>query len=226
MIGAAARRRTARRRSSAAALAARFDAANDRVSYSASSPPATFTLLGWAYNSVDQDTFATFARLHAAAGATTVGTFATDGDGTTGPGYFTAGGSIVQATGLQVGVWRKVAFTRSGSDGQALCAAVGGATEVDTGTVSSTAPTGITLGGRSPGDASEWWNGRLAYVRLWAAVLSQAEVEAEWASRTAVRTADLWAHWPLQSDLLDDSGNGRHLVAGTSAVSYEDGPPI
>jgi hypothetical protein len=209
-------------------VAVRFDAASDRVSYTASNPPATFTVVMWAYNAVDQNTNATFARLHASSGATTVATFATDSDGTSGPGYFTGGGSIVQATGCPVGAWRKLAFSRTGSSGAAYVAAVGGGTEVDTGTVSSGTPDGLTLAGRSAGDNTEWFNGRLAYVRVWSVVLSQAEIEAEWASTTPVRTSGLWADWPLtvHTDLTDHSGNGRNLVAGTTSTTTEDGPPI
>lgn len=209
-------------------MAVRFDAASDRVSYTASAPPVTFTITFWAHNSVDQNTNATFARLHASSGGSTAATFATDSDGTSGPGYFTAGGSIVQATGCPVGVWRKIAYSRTGSSGGAYVAAVGGVTEVDTGTVGTVTPDGITLGGRSSGDATEWFNGRLAYVRVWSAVLSQSEIEAEWASTTPVRTSGLWAHWPLSvhTDLTDHSGNGRNLVAGTTATTTEAGPPL
>lgn len=213
-------------------MAVRFDAATDRVSYSASNPPAPsagMTITAWAYLSADQNNNTTFARLHAASGGSTVGTFATSSDGTSGPNYFSTGGSVTNATGFVVGAWRKVAWSASGTTGKSYVATVGGATEVDSGTVATgTAPTGITLGGRSAGDSTEWLNGRLAYVRVWSAELSQAEIEAEWASTVPVRTANLWADWPLSvhTDLTDHSGNGRNLVAGSTATTTEDGPPI
>lgn len=213
-------------------MAIRFDAASDRISYSGSNPPdpaSGFTILGWAMVVVDNNDNSTLARLHASSGGSTSANIATDSDGTTGPNYFTGGGSISSSTGLPVGQWRKWAATCTGTNGNLYASTVAGPTEADSGTVSGAAtPTGITLGGRSSGDSSEWFNGRLAYVRLYSAVLSQSEIEAEWASATSVRTSNLWAHWPLTtaSDLNDASGNGRHLVAGTTSVTTEDGPPI
>lgn len=205
-------------------MAVRFDVATDRISLTAALP-TTFTITGWIYLSVDRDDFATWCRLWDA-GASTVATWSTDFDGTTGPGYFTGAGSITNATNLIVGEWRKVAITRTGSSGQSLVATVGGGTEVDSGTVGTGTPAGITLGGRGPADGNEWWNGRNAYFRVWSSVLTQAQIEAEWASAAPVITSGLWADWPLPTaaDLTDHSGNGRDLVAGSTAVTTEDGP--
>jgi hypothetical protein len=212
-------------------MAVRFDAATDRISFSGTvpDPSSGFTLLGWAYVSVDRDDFSTMARVHASSGASTTATFATGSEGLGGPGYFTAGGSVTNATGFAVGSWRKVAISCTGTTGKCYVATDGGATEVDSGTVGGAAsPTGITLGGRSPVDGAEWWNGRLAYWRLYSAELTQTEIETEWASATPVRTENLWADWPLSThtDLTDHSGNGRNLSAGSTATTTEDGPPL
>ncbi len=207
-------------------MAIRFDAATDRVTYSASSPPSpatALTITAWAFISVDRDDFSTFARLHS--GATTVLTWATSSDGTSGPNYFTGGGTVTNATGFAVGAWRKIAITCSGTTANSYIATPTGTTEVDSGTVSTSAPTGITLGGRSSTDGTEWLNGRLAMVRVWSSVHTQAQIEAEWASVAPVITANLWADWPLTSDLTDHSGNGRSLTAGSTATSTEDNPP-
>lgn len=209
-------------------MAVRFDAASDRVSFAGTlpDPSAGFTLTAWALVAVSTGTFATMARLH---NPGTVITCATGGSGLTGPGYYTTGGSVENALGFAVGAWRQVAISCTGTTGRICVAAPGGPTEVDTGTVSdTTAPTGITLGGRGPADAAEWWNGRLAHVRLWAVELTLAQIEAEWASPTPVVTGGLWADWPLSTaaDLTDHSGNGRHLTAGSTAVTTEDGPPL
>lgn len=212
-------------------MATRFDTATDRISVAATLPdPATaITVAGWAYVAVDTGTNATLCRIHATSGAATTVTFATNGGAPAGVGYFTAGGSIVSSTQSPVGAWRQVAFTCAGTAGNVYVAAPGGVTDHDSGTVGGTAaPTGLTLGGRSPVDGSEWFNGRLAYWRVWSAVLSQAEIEAEWASAVPIRTANLWADWPLEThtDLTDHSGNGRHLVAGSTATTTEDGPSL
>lgn len=212
-------------------MAVRFDAATDRISLAATipDPSAGFTLLGWAYVSVDRDDFSTMARVHASSGASTTVTFATGSEGLGGPGYFTGGGSVTNATGFTVGAWRKVAISCTGTTGRCYVATDGGSTEADSGTVGGAAsPTGITLGGRSPVDGAEWFNGRLAYWRLYSAELTQAEIETEWASATPVRTSNLWADWPLEvhTDLTDHSGNGRNLSAGSTATTTEDGPPV
>lgn len=212
-------------------MAVRFDQASDRVTYAGALPnPADgFTLVAWAYASVDTNTNATLARLHVVAGDSTSATLATDVDGLGGPGYFTAGGSVLNTLGLVLGGWRRLAWTRLGTSGTVYAAPDVGATTVTSGTVGGAAnPTAITLGGRSVADGSEEFNGRLAYVRLFSTRLSQVQVETEWTSTVPVATGSLFADWPLAtaSDLTDHSGNGRHLVAGSTAVTTEDGPPV
>ncbi|MEU8756215.1 LamG-like jellyroll fold domain-containing protein [Streptomyces chartreusis] len=211
-------------------MSTRFDAAGDRISFAGTmfAVGSGFTITAWAWVSVDTDTFATIGRLHASSGATTVVTWATGGDGLSGPNYFTGGGTVTNATNLAVGAWRKIALTCSGTTGRSYIATVGGATEVDSGTVSVGTPDALTLGGRAQADSSEPFNGRLAYVRVWTAELNQTQIEAEWASTTPVVTSGLWADWPLtdSTDLTDHSGNGRNLSAGTTAVSTEDNPPL
>ncbi|MFL1903084.1 LamG-like jellyroll fold domain-containing protein [Streptomyces tauricus] len=211
-------------------MSTRFDAASDRVSFAGSmfAVGAGFTITAWAYTSVDTDANSTFARLHASSGGSTIATWATGSDGLSGPNYFTGGGSVTNATNMAVGAWRKIAISCSGTTGRSYVATVGGATEADSGTVAVGTPDGLTLGGRAPGDSSEPFNGRLAYVRVWTAELTQTQIEAEWASPAPVRTANLWADWPLTdaTDLTDHSGNGRNLTAGTTAVTTEADPPL
>lgn len=211
-------------------MSTRFDAASDRISFAGPmfAVGSGFTITAWAYVSVDTDANSTFARLHASSGGSTVATWATGSDGLSGPNYFTGGGSVTNSTNMAVGAWRKIAISCSGTTGRSYVAPVGGATEVDSGAVAVGTPDGLTLGGRGPADSSEPFNGRLAYVRVWTAELSQAQIEAEWASATVVRTANLWANWPLtdSTNLTDQSGNGRNLTAGTTAVSTEADPPL
>lgn len=211
-------------------MSTRFDAAGDRISFAGTmfAVGSGFTITAWAWVSVDTNTNATFARLHASSGGSTVATWATDSDGLAGPNYFTGGGSVTNATNMAVGAWRKIAISCSGTTGKSYVNTIGGTTEADSGTVGVGTPDGITLGGRAPGDSSEPFNGRLAYVRVWTAELTQVQIEAEWASSTPVITSGLWASWPLtdSTDLTDHSGNGRNLTAGTTAVSTEADPPL
>ena len=210
-------------------MSTRFDAASDRISFAGSmfAVGSGFTMTAWAWVSVDTDANSTFARLHASSGGSTIATWATGSDGLSGPNYFTGGGSVSNATNMAVGAWRKIAISCSGTTGKSYVATVGGGTEADSGTVGVGTPDGLTLGGRAPADSSEPFNGRLAYVRVWTAELTQVQIEAEWASTTPVVTANLWANWPLtdSTDLTDHSGGGRNLTAGTTAVSTEADPP-
>lgn len=215
-------------------MAVRFDAAGDRVTWTgtAPTPSSGLTITLWAYISVDRNDWSTMIRLHASGGATTTTNLATDSGGVL-PCNFTAGGSSPGPQALPVGDWGRVALTVTGTTSTVYVAlGAAGATQSQAGTVGSNAAvspnSGYTLGGRSSGDSSEWYNGRLAHVRLWNTVLTQTEIEAEWASATPVRTANLFADYRLAdaTDLADHSGNGRTLSAGSSAVTTEDGPPI
>lgn len=213
-------------------MSTRFDAASDRISFAGAmfAVGSGFTATAWAYVSVDTNDSATFARLHASSGGSTVVTWATDSDGLAGPNYFTGGGSVTNATNMAVGAWRKIAISCSGTTGKSYVNINDGSTptEADSGTVGVGTPDGITLGGRAPADSSEFFNGRLAYFRIWTAELTQVQIEAEWASATPVVTSGLWADWPLtdSTDLTDHSGNGRNLSAGSTAVSTEADPPL
>lgn len=215
-------------------MSLRADEANDRVSYTASPPPdpaTALTVTFWARLRVDRDDFSTMMRLHASSGSSTRITVATSGSGTV-PAIYSPGntGGVVGTDALVVDQWRMIAVTVAGTgatDGRMYTRTVGGSTNVTTGQVSGgSTPDGITLFGRSASDSSEWFNGGLAHVRVWSAVLTQTEIEAEWNSATVVRTSNLWSAWSLATDLSDSSGNGRNLSAGLTALSVEDDPPI
>jgi hypothetical protein len=209
-------------------MSVRLDASTDQLTRASPPSPASgITMVATVYNSVDQDEFATIGRIHAS--GSTILTWASSGDGTGGPNYFTGGGTVTNSEGLPVGEWRNVAVTCTGTSAQSLVRNPGFSTEVDSGTVSSSGtPTQLAIGGRGGGDTSEWWNGRIVYFRVWTAVLSQSEIEAEWDSATPVRTSGLWADWPLtvHTDLTDHSGNGRDLTAGSTAVTTEADPTL
>ena len=215
-------------------MSQRSDQASDRVSYTASAPPApatAFTVTFWARLRVDRDDFSTMLRLHSSSGGSTAVNIATGSSGTT-PVVVSPGntGGIIGTDALAVDTWRMLAVTIAGTgatDAKIYTKAIGGSTNVVAGQVSGGAtPDGLTLFGRSSGDSTEWFNGGLAYVRVWSAVLSQAEIEAEWASATIVRTSGVWANWPMLTNISDISGNGRNLTAGSTALSTEDDPPL
>lgn len=75
----------------------------------------------------------------------------------------------------------------------------------------------------------EWCDVRLANVKVWDAVLTQAEIEAEQFTYRPRRLENLHAWWPLlpgaTERLRDYSGNGKDLTAG-GTLTDEDGPPL
>lgn len=215
-------------------MSLRADETTDRASYTATPPPdpaTAFTATFWARLRVDRDDFSTMMRLHSSSGSTTRVTLATNSSGTV-PAIFSPGntGGVIGSDALVVDEWRMIAISVAGTgatDGAIYTRVIDGDTHVTTGAVTGGAvPDGITLFGRSVSDASEWFNGSLAHFRVWSAELTQEEIEAEWNSTTPVRTADLWAAWPLSEDLNDTSGNNRHLSAGVTPLTVEDDPPI
>jgi hypothetical protein len=216
-------------------MAMLFDAATDRISYTGgSTPPDTstgFSLFMWLRLDTDQSGSDTFFRLHAASGGTTRATCATPSTGT-GPSIFTSGntGGVICPASLTVGTWGWTGIACTGTTGTIYGRSTGGgSTQSASGTVSGGATaTAFTLAGRSSADGSEWWLGALAYARLWSAVLTQSEFEAEAGATAAVRATNLWGDYPLASggDLNDISGNARHLTAGSTATSTTTGPTI
>jgi hypothetical protein len=76
-----------------------------------------------------------------------------------------------------------------------------------------------------------WMDGDIAGLKVWSAVLSEAELEAEAQQMSPKRTMDLHAFYPLQGTdtMLEDlSGNKRDLstLSGAGSWSAQTGPII
>lgn len=77
----------------------------------------------------------------------------------------------------------------------------------------------------------EWLDGNVCGLRIWRNRLTPAELEAERRQIAPVRTADLYAFYPLLDSttrLSDLSGNGNALtnLSGTPSPSTEANPPV
>lgn len=212
-------------------MAIRFDAATDRITYSASNPPdpaSGITIAFWTYISVDQNTDSTMLRLHQASGSTTVLNLAMGGDGQT-PNIFTVGGSVTSPTTCTAAAYYYVVVTVTGTTGTIYVTDYATSTTTSaSGTINTVGqPTGLTVGGRSASDATESYNGRMALLRYWSVVLSGPERDAERVSTVPVRTADLWSDWPFPDDTdLTDHVAGHNFVAGSTAVTTEASPVL
>lgn len=150
----------------------------------------------------------------------------TTGDGTT----LTVVDSVVNFVGNftnTVGQWVATAVVVNGgactvyfgTDAGALTSA-----SLGSGFGSHTAPTLLSIGTNGPGD--NFVNGRVANFKMWQAVLTLGEIQADLASWSAVRTANLLRHHKFQvAETTDYSGNGNTLSGGTGAITEAD-PPI
>jgi hypothetical protein len=209
-------------------VAARSDAATDRVSLASAPAVASgLSMIVWVKIVVDRDDFSTICRFHQSSGGNTAITLGMKANGTQ-PALFSPGntGGIL-GTDLVAGTWTCIGFAVNASGVGALYRGTtpGTLTKV-TGTVPiSQTPDGMTFFGRSPSDATEWLNGSLAYARAWAGQLSDAEMAAESASVTAVKTSGLFDHWAYAGAALTGV-NGHTLTAGTTALSADTDPVL
>jgi hypothetical protein len=210
-------------------MAGRSDAATDRVSLASAPSLAAFTVMGWVkvVNSVSPF-FHEIVRFSDAGASSNLILGMTGAAGLT-PRTYSSGSTsgVVAGTAYTLGQWVFVCSSHNGSAAALYHGATPGSLTKVTGTVTVGTPNQLTLFSRSASDGSEWLDGSLAYVRMYTAVLSDAEIAAESQSATAVRTSGLWAHYPLAAAALTDtSGNARNLTAGTTALSSDTDPAL
>ncbi|MFF4600540.1 LamG-like jellyroll fold domain-containing protein [Amycolatopsis sp. NPDC001319] len=210
-------------------MAATSDAATDRVSRTTAPSLASVTFCCWArVNAVHAgNLFHPMIRVEAGGGTAAIYSFR----GTNGrtPTLYSSSSTTGISTAEQaLSTWVFLAFTMNSGPAQVFAGTTPGSLTKTTGTVNTAGtPDTITLFSRSPSDGSEWLEGSMAYVRMWTAVLSDAELAAESASTTPVRTSGLWANWPLAAaSLADASGNSRPLTAGSTALAADTDPPL
>jgi hypothetical protein len=216
-------------------MAVRFDADGEDYTRTTNLPSATtFTLCLWLIIDTDRNTFSCPISLDAGTGNYVY--FETDADGTTlklweGDDAVTPSGPNVVLT---VGTWYFIALVRNGTganSGTVYSAAAGVAALTSGQRTLDTSFTPNTLRiGESP-FGGEWWNGRVAAVKIWDAALSQAEIENERWQYSPHRIANLNAFYPFLTGganaaaQADFSGNGNNLSNGTNSATA-DGPPI
>lgn len=210
-------------------MSIRFDASNDHPSYTATSPPSPatgITVAGWVYISVDRNDWSTICRFHSASGGSTNEVLGFNGTGDT-PQVFSASGSVV-STACTINKWYYLGFTQTGTTAKLYRGDETNAATEQTGTVTpGTAPTGFTFGGRSDGDLTEWFNGRMTKWRIWSTVLTLAELNAERIASSPVKTANIWANYPMATATdLTDTVAGRNLVANTGTLTTEADPVL
>lgn len=215
-------------------MAVRFDTAADRLTHNGTYPQtsAGFTYTAWIKIKVDRNDYSTWLRLNSS--GNTIATLGTDSDGLQGANYFTVAGSALTTTAISIDTWVPVAGSRNASTGAINTfyrptgsgTTLTGTSPITTSDVTGT-PDQICIGGRGSADANEWFNGEVAYVRIWSAQLTQTEIESEWASATPVRTSNLHSNWPLAdaTDLTDTVGS-KTLSLNGGAITTTTGPAL
>lgn len=182
-------------------------------------PAAVATILSWFMISVDRNAFQT-VWVFGTTGALQVG-LGTDSDGTT-LTLFDRNFANQGATALTVGGWYRAAAVLNGT-AWTLHLGVGGAalTTTTAARAAISAPPVMELARNI-----DWWNGRVANVKVYAAALSVDECERELQQYQPARTENLLRWHPfLTAETVDYSGAGNTLTVSGSPFT-EDGPPI
>jgi Concanavalin A-like lectin/glucanases superfamily len=210
-------------------MAAVADAATDRVSRATAPSLASITVMAWAKIGAVHagNLFHPIMRVEAGGGtALVLGYKGTNGR--TPSLYSAASTTGIAGTEIALGTYQCVAATMAAGSAAIFSGTTPGTLAKVTGTVNTSGtPDTVTLFSRSPSDGSEWLEGTLAYVRMWTAVLSDAEIALESQATSAVRTANLWADWSLAAAALTDgSGNSRTLTAGSTALAAATDPVL
>lgn len=206
-------------------MSVRFDATTDYYLSSASPPGATYTVCLWAKIVVDRNDFQAFWSCDTGS-ATNATTLATASDGTTLAPYSQPGNTtLTTGFNMTVGAWYRLALVRNSTAVTAYWADATGSTSSASATMTSFTATEIQLGGDIYA-TTDWLNGSIANVKQYSAVLTQAEIEAEWVSWTPVRTSGLVRHhrFDTAASTADDSGNGNTLTANGTPTFDSDNP--
>jgi len=205
-------------------MAVRFDATTDRYETTTGLPPTVYTAMCWYYISVDRNAYSLLWELQYN-GRTVINS-----------PYITASKAIevwdgnqfkMTLQGATVG-WQRLALAvGTGGDATLYHGTATGALALSSTTtlIGSAATVDKLMIGNDPLD--QWFNGRVAAYKMWNATLTQAEIEREFETYQPARTANLLRWHPfINAELVDYSGNGNTLTAGSTATATEDGPPI
>jgi len=210
-------------------VAARSDAATDRVTLSSAPSMAAITVCGWArIEAASASSFNPIIRFYTNSGDASSWIVGFKGANGRTPSVYSPGNtSGISAAEQALSTYVFIAATLSGTSAQLLYGNTPGSLTKVTGTVAASGtPDRLTFFGRSAADGSEWLNGTLAYWRIWTAVLSDAEIAAESQSTTPVRSTNAWANWAFAAAALTDTVASRNLTAGTTALSSAADPSL
>jgi hypothetical protein len=133
-------------------------------------------------------------------------------------------GLAISGSTLSTGTWYHVALVHNAAGSprwQIYLNAVSEGTDGDTGTKPD--PTRMEAGGWLSANGNRL-DGKCAYDRAWTRALNSTEIATEKAATSAVSSTNLYGDWPLISDILDISGNGRDWTQGGALTFDADSP--
>lgn len=209
-------------------MAARSDAATDRVSRTTAPSLAAVTFTCWAKIGAVHAGNLFHPILRVEAGGGTAAIFSFRGTNGRTPTLYSASSTTgISGAEQSLSTWVFLAFTMNAGAAQLFYGTTPGSLTKVTGTVNTTGtPDTLTFFSRSPSDGSEWLEGTLAYCRLWTRVLSDAEVAAESQSASPASTTSIWGNWAFAAAALTDTVASRTLTAGSTALSADTDPTL
>lgn len=206
-------------------MSVRFSASSQHYESTVGLPASsTYSVTLWGYMTNDRNDYSCiWAIENAATSGTSYVTLQAEADGTQFSVFSSLnGGQFI--TNMVPGGWFRLGLSVNAGAGTVYYGAPTGALSTTAFTIG--APAGLNrmfLGSDSYG---EWWDGRIAAVKMWQAALNATEIAAEFDSYDAVRTSNLLRTHKLQApSTADDSGLGNTLTGGSGASTEAD-PPI
>jgi hypothetical protein len=207
-------------------MAYRLDVTGEHLRRTTSLPSwSAFTICGWFYKTGTGGSFAALASLVPNASDYSWLGFAT---GTSNlQVWHTSGGFSATIIAPADNTWFFAALVHDGATTLRGYGRLGTVSTLSTQstTMTSQTPTSLTVG--EDGGVADWFDGRIAAVKAWDAVLTSDELVAESHYITPMRYANLHLATPLftTGDINDYSGAGRNWTSDLTPVT-EDGPPI
>lgn len=196
--------------------ACRFDADGDSVVGPDFSSPTAYTIGGWfkIHPNRDPGDYVSVFACERPEGHSTEWNQVYVAPGGIDLNFAHTGGDETIATGLSEDVWYFIMVTVGSSGAASFYFAEHGDSSVTktTATISNLSAVEQVTIGASIFHQSEYYSGDLCLFRLWNAVLSDADVAAEYASPTHVRTSNILAVYNMETAatvFTDSSGNGN-----------------
>jgi hypothetical protein len=215
--------------------ALRISATDDPLKLGTVTGAYPVTMVCWAKRRADRNTYsAIFTIEDSDAHSTEYNELITDSDGTTLVVYDHVTGIVGTVGTLVADTWYKLAFVVTANAFKVYWGVEGtpGVTLAVSGTIANCSVVGLNGVGASNFLTTEWFDGCLSGLRVYNAELSWSEIELEFQSATAVRTADILGSWlppAVTVPTVETAVIGDNLVnalGGTPGYTLEAGPTL